>query len=894
MRLLLSMLSIFLGVAFLSGTLVFTSTIKQSFNDLFSSVYKKTDAVITAQQKNTSAFSDETKAATVPRSLTETIATVPGVREVQGEVEVPDLIVLNKQGKRIFPAQGPPTFGTALPQSAELTPWRLVDKEGNNLSSEATVKQQLSDNEVLVDKATSKSKNLTIGKTIRVVTPTDVRTFRVVGYMRFGTADGFGGTAAFFFNDVQAGEITGQKTTYSVISVAGDDGLSQSQLARRIDNALEAKFPGEYKVVTGQELVKQSQEDVGTIFTYFTIFLLVFAIISFLVALVIIINSFAIIMTQRKREYALLRAIGATSGQIRRSVFVESIIVGLVASIFGVAGGIGLAVGIRQILVWIDFGLPAGGLVIPFSAVFVGIVVGTLATFVSAFFPAWIASRVPPIAALRDSAFEKNRRMIYRILFSSVIALAAIATIYVGYHSNENDSAARLQIVGIGIAILLFYIVIALPLFIRPFTAIVGSRVAGVFFIVFGGRRAFGVTGEIARRNNYRNPRRSARTSLALMIGVALVVFITVFASSVTASFSSYLKQNYSADIIIGNLGGTAGQQTSLSPERCDAIDSLEFIAASTCIRTTNLGFVLAPSAAGNGTALGIVFAVNTEKLTSLFTIKSVGSPNSLGTTGVVISKDIATKNKLALGSKVTINNGNVSSNGLNQGSQSASGSLLSQQDFTVRAILDQGLLGPFGSTVLIDIKALDKLETPASAIASFVVLKDGVKPSIAKDEIDNVLKNTGIEVSDLKTIRDQQANSLNNVLRFFYGLLALAIIIASIGILNTMSLSILERRRELGLMRAVGTTKSQVRGFIRFESIILAVLGTTIGMLFGIGSGYILIKSLKDSGFASFSVDPKSMIIILLLSAFIGVIAGAWPAWRATKVDILKAVTVE
>ena len=207
---------------------------------------------------------------------------------------------------------------------------------------------------------------------------------------------------------------------------------------------------------------------------------------------------------------------------------------------------------------------------------------------------------------------------------------------------------------------------------------------------------------------------------------------------------------------------------------------------------------------------------------------------------------------------------------------------------------MEDGILGPGGDTIVIDSLASNKIEAPQNAFLSLVVLKSGVEPKTAKVSFDKILKNTGIEVNDLKTIRQQQQDSFNSVLIFVYGLLALAIIIASIGILNTMSLSILERRRELGLMRAVGTTKAQVRGFVRFESIILSVLGTAVGIVFGIGSGYILIKSLKSEGFTSFSVNPVSMLVIVFISAFIGSVAGAWPAWRATKVDVLKAITVE
>lgn len=874
MRLVLSMVSIFLGVAFLSGTLVFTSTIRTSFNDLFTSAFKSTDAIVAAKGTDQSTLGQGRTIVNIDRTLLDEINKIPGVREAQGDIRndaSKPVTVIDSKGKRIFPLQGPPVFATGLPKSAILTPWILVDNKGENFSAQKTIEKQLGDNEVIIDKASADTQNLKIGSKIKIVTSTDVREYKVSGFMRFGTADGFGGSAWLFFNDKQAGDIVEQVDSYGSISVAAKQGVTQKELSNSIQKQLDKDHPGKYEVNTGDQMVKDSQKPFKTFFDFFTIFLLVFAGISFLVAFIIIVNSFAIIMTQRKREYALLRAIGATGAQIRRSVLGESLVVGIVASLFGVLGGIGLATAIRAIFKAAGAGIPAGKLVIPNSSIYIGIIIGTLATFISAFFPAWHASRVPPIEALRDSAFEKNRKMLYRFIFSSLILIISIILIFIGYNKAKTDSGDGLQVIGIGIVFLLLYVVVALPMFIKPITKIVGSRVAGVLLVVFGGRRAFGVTGEIARRNNYRNPRRSAKTSLALMIGVALVVFITVFASSATATFDNYLKQTYSADLIVGSFGGGGG--TQLSQKRCDDIDAQNFITASSCVRVNVIQF------AENGTDKSLSYeallGAKTKDLDKLFTLEYTGRVNNINKDEILVTKDLAKKSNLKVGKNVTIIGA------------------IEKRQFKVAGILDQSILGD-GNTFIVDMKALDQIVPTVPSNLSFVLLKDNVKTSEAKDKLDILFKDTGIEVNDLKSIRDQQQKSLNNILGIVYGLLALAIIIAAIGILNTMSLSILERRRELGLMRAVGTSKSQVRGFIRFESVILSVLGTAVGMCFGLGSGYLLIKSLKSIGFTSFSINPVSMIVIVFLSALIGVIAGAWPAWRATKVDMLKAVTTE
>ncbi len=869
MRLALSMVSIFLGISFFVGTLVFTSTINRSFDDLFTSAFKNTDALVQSTKTTKDDFGQEVRQ-NIPRTLVEEIKSVPGVSVVEGNIETSQLVVLDMDGKRMFSTQGPPTLGSSAPRSARLTPWRLVGPEGNNLSAQDTVSIELADSEVLVDKSTADAHDLALGDTLKVVGPVDVRVYAVKGFMRFGTADGSGGVPNFFFNEKQAGDITGQTDTYSSISVGGNGDISQDELAGNIESSLAKNHGGEFEAITGKELIEQTQKEIKEFLTFFTVFLLVFALIALFVALIIIINSFAIIMTQRKREYALLRAIGATPGQIRRSVFGESIVVGFVASAFGVLGGIGLTIGIKKLMELADLRLPEGPLVIPPTAVISGIVIGTLATFVSAFFPAWGASRVAPIEALRETAFEKNRRMIFRIIPTCLVGIASVVTIFLGYQA---ESGERLKIVGGGIALAFLTIVFALPLLIRPFTAIVGSKVAGFLLFIFGGRRAFGITGEIARRNNVRNPRRSARTALALMFGVALVVFISVFVSSATATFSNYLKQAFAADIIVGDFNSPA---SALTPTRCAQIDAEKYIKASSCVRTSSVFLATNPSSSQPKTVTHGVNALNTEKLTTLFSVKYSGQANSLGKNGVAIPQKFAEDKGISLGDTVRMT------------------ADVGESNFVVKAILDEGLFGPFDDGVVIDTQGLDTIQTIRPSLVSMVVLNDGVKPAVAQSNLENLLVDTGIEVNDLKTSRDQQIDGINSVLGFVYGLLALAIVIASIGILNTMSLSILERRRELGLMRAVGTTKSQVRGFVRFESIILSVLGTSVGLIFGVGAGFVLVRALKEEGFTSFYVNPVTLIVILGISAFIGVAAGAWPAWRATKVDVLKAVTVE
>lgn len=871
-RLGLSMLSIILGIAFLSGTLVYSATLQNAFNDLFSSVFKKTDAVVRSSQTQQAndGFSEDRQ--NVERVVLDKVKTVEGVKSASGVVEIQNLTVIGADGKRLFTLNGPPTFGFSKSTNPDLALFYLVGDDGKSLSMQETIDNKLADDQMYVDQSTAEIKHFKIGDKYKVLLPDSVKEYTISGFVRFGTSDSVGGSAAFIFNEKQAQLINGKGDTFSNINVAAKKGVSQDQLKKDIESVIvENKSTpgfGNLEVQTGKKLAKESQNQAKVFLNFFTYILLGFGVVAMVVALVIIVNSFAIIVVQRKREYALLRAIGAKSSQIRRSVLIESLAVGLVASALGIVAGVGLAICISKLFEALDIHFPAGGLVIPSSAIILGMSVGTIATVCSAFFPSWMGSRVPPIEALRESAYEKNRTYLWRYLALGVTALLAIVFIII---SNNSDKS-KPGLMGYGILFVFLSTVIALPALVKFFTKIVGSRPAGVLLVLFGGRRAFGITGEIARRNNYRNPRRTSRTALALLIGVFLVSGISVLASSAAATFDNYFEQNFAGDIIIGDFGATA----SLTPERCQSINELEEVQAGSCFIDYQADVNLVPdnTNSSQGYSKENITAANTQGIDNIFISPYEGRITNLTNGEFFVSKEYAEHNSLKLNDVISIT--------------TESGS----NTYKLVGIIDKSIFDSGG--IVIDQKGSETIFPPKSAYISIVTLNKGVSINQGLNSVNNLLKDTGISVTDQKSLRDNQAAQINNMLNVVYGLLGLAIIIAAIGILNTMSLSILERRRELGLLRAVGTTKSQVRGIVRFESVIVAVLGTVIGMITGIVASFLLIVSLKDEGFKSFYVDPSQMITIVLMSAIIGVLAGAWPAWRSTKVDVLKAVTVE
>lgn len=868
-RLGLSMLSILLGVSFLVGTLVISATISKVFDDLFASVFQTTDAVVRSENVTKGSFGESDQREGVRKSIVEDIKKVEGVDRAQGFIQVFNPIILDENGDRLFSGNGgPPVLGFSFDTDDVLTQWRLVDENGNSLSAKETVKFQIKDDTFLLDKSTADAKKLKVGDKVSIIFPNGPREFTLAGVVRFGSADGIAGAPGFLFNEKQITELAQRGENYDSVSVVAEDGISQEELVKRIESAFKGSGDS-IEAVTGKQITEENQSEIKQGLSFFTIALTAFAFIAFFVSLIIIFNSFAITMAQRKREYALLRAVGSKSSQILRSVLLESFIVGLFASAIGVGVGIFLSIGIKSGLAALGLELPKGPLVVESSAIIIGLLSGTIATVVSAFFPALIASRISPMAALSDTTFERRLFWWPRITF---LVLDGAMAVYLIVVSLTDSSGTNFKLMSIGFLLWFLFIIFVLPFLVRPFTALIGSRPLGILLFPFGGRHAFSVVGKIARRNNYRNPKRTSYTALALVIGVALVSFVTVFAASANATIDNYLKKNFVGDFIVSS----TNFEPIISPSICDEIASKEFVAVSSCFKSGAVNWATSEEDKANlNNANGsFLIGFDAKSIPDLYATPFEGDLD-LGENGIAVSEQFAKDHDTKLGDTIRL--------------RAEAG----QGDFEVKAILERGIPFDF-ATLMVDNSAYSKLSSVQTASSAIINLKDGADPEAAKKDLDKLVKGTGLAVNDQKALRDQNAAQINQLLVLIYALLALAIIIASIGIVNTMSLSILERTKELGLMRAIGVTKSQVRASIRFESVITAVMGTSIGMVFGIAGGYVLIQALKDEGFDQFAIGVPNLVSILVLSAIIGVLAGAWPAWRATKVDVLKAVSAE
>ena len=678
------------------------------------------------------------------------------------------------------------------------------------------------------------------------------RKYNIVGIARFGTADNLAGASVVLFTVPQAEVIAGEPGHFDYIGIVGQPGLSQTQVAANVHQALAQHGYGKLDVVTGQKLIKENQSQIGKALGFLNTGLLIFALVALIVGAFIIYNTFSIVVAQRTREMALLRAIGASTRQVLGSVLSESIVIGVLASAIGVMGGIALAIGLRAVMAALGIDLPGSGAVVPAKAVIIGMLVGTVITLLSSIIPARNAARVPPIAALRDVAIERPIRKGVRLGIGGGLGAVGVASLIAGLFAS---AGVWFVIVG---AVLVFVGVFVLgPLYARLASSVLGAPIA----------RIKGVTGQLSRENAGRNPKRTSVTASALMIGVALVGFITVFASSAKQSFLGAIDSQITSDYVV-NSGGSFGG-TGLSPKLDRAIARLPVIAASTPIRVGE--------AEVDG-SVDLVAAVDPVPAQQLFDLKpSAGRLSDLGPDGIAVSKKDADANHWKIGSPVAVKFAKTGAAHLR-----------------VQMIYDLKQLALPGSSI-ISLRGYEKHFSQQLDALIFAKLKPGVSPEQGRNAIEPLLKGyPTAKLQDNAQYKADQTKNLNQLLGLIYGLLIFAVIIAFIGIANTLALSIHERTREIGLLRSVGMGRRQVRSMIRWESVIISLLGTVLGLAVGLFFGWCVVAALHDQGINKFDAAPKTLAFILVFAGISGVVAAILPARRAAKLDMLRSISSE
>jgi putative ABC transport system permease protein len=843
LRFLLTALAVMLGVAFMSGTMVLTDTISRTFDNLFADVNRGTDAYVRSRQSLSSGFGGPARRqrGRVPASLVPEIESVDGVQAAQGRLQFYAQLV-DKKGDAIGnPGQGAPTFGFNWVPNRRLEPYKLQPGSRAPQGPE----------QVVIDAASAKDAGFKVGDQVTILTQGPPQQYRIVGIAKFGDADSAAGSTAALFSTATAQAITGAGDQFNSIPVVAKSGVSQETLKTRIADKLHNNA---YQVLTGKQITKENQSDIQNALSFFNIALVVFALIALFVGSFIIFNTFSIVVAQRVREMALLRAIGASGRQVMGSVLTEAVLVGLSASVIGLGAGIVLSNALKALLDAFGFDIPAGGTVVSAQTVIVALLVGSGVTILSAIVPARKASRVPPVAAMRDVATEGRPHSGRRVLIGFGITALGVLALFAGLFGG-----AGIQFVGLGALIVFIGVFVLGPVIARPVSDTIGWPAA----------RLRGITGTLARDNAMRNPKRTSATAAALMIGVALVAFITIFAASTKKSIDAQVDEAFKADYVISTGSGFGAGFGGFSPALVTDIAKLRQVGASSPLRFNEAQF--------DGSQKFFA-GVDPRSASELFNMKveegrvaDLDDTSSLGA-----SRSVADSHHWRIGSRVPVKfpNGDTT--------------------LAIRTIYGNGNKEGFADYT-ISLATFNAHYTSQLDQYVFVTLAPGVSPAEGRNAIDGVLKAyPNAELQDRTEFKAAQAAQINQLLGLIYVLLALAVVIALIGIANTLALSIYERTRELGLLRAVGMSRRQLRSTVRWESVIIALLGTLLGLVIGLFFGWAVVEALKDEGITEFAPPGGQLILVVIIGGIAGVIAAIGPARRAAKLDVLRAVTHE
>lgn len=838
LRLFATALAVTLGVAFMAGTLVLTDTVTKTFDDLFADIYTQTDVVVRGEgvfDAGPEGFG--VQRGRVDESVLADVREVPGVLEAQGGVFGYARLV-GRDGEALGnPETGAPTFGGDWTESARLNPFRIV--EGSPPAA---------DDEVVIDAKSARDGNLAVGDTTTVLVQGPPLTVRISGISKFGSVDSPAGSTVTLFRTTVAQELIAEPGKFDSISVAAEPGVTQEQLATAITKVL----PEAAEAATGQEMTEESQSEVRRSLSFFRTFMLVFAVVALLVGGFMIFNTFSITVAQRTRENGLLRALGASRRQILSSVLLEALAVGVIASLLGIAGGVAVAIGLKALLNAVGLEVPGGGVVFEPSTVVISLLVGVGVTLLAALSPARKAAKVAPVAAMQQGlAGSTGYGSKQRVYVGSGLLLLGIAALFAGLFGSVDNAVA---VVGAGVLFVFFGVSVLGRTISLPLSRFIGAPLP----------RLRGVTGEVARDNATRNPKRTAASASALMIGVGLVGFITIFVSSTKASQDQAIDQSFTGDIVVTSGGGTMG---GVDPSLAQRLNALPEVAYATGMRQNFA------SVDGDVT---FVTGVNTATAFDVMDIQPIeGSAVDLNTFGIGVSEEVAKARGLAIGDTLPVAF-------KDSGQQQMRVAMIYREDQVVGSYLlgmpayDANFLTHFDNQVVV------KQSSDVSEQAALTAVEK------ASDAY------AGVTVLDRDGYKAEQSEFLNQMLGLVYALLGLAILIALLGIANTLALSILERTREIGLLRAVGMTRSQLRSAIRWESVIIALQGTLLGLVIGLFFGWALIRALEDEGLTVFRVPYGSLAVIVVLAALAGMVAAIGPGRRAAKLNVLRAVVSE
>jgi putative ABC transport system permease protein len=830
-RFVMTALAVIIGTGFVAGSLTFGDTLEQGFDDLFTSIVGAADVVIRAAGDDGEVMTDDTGriAGTFPTEVVDTLAALDEVRVADGEVE--GIAILVDEAGEPIGQFGPPTIGYSAFVNEELDPAEL-----------RTGRWPTVEGEVAIDAGTARTQAWEVGDRVGVVLDGPVRTNEVVGVFGLGEMDNLAGASVVVLDRATALERLGTDGELTAAYVAGEEGVDDDRLV----SAVTAALGDGYVVLTAAEVAEEQQAAIAPFIDIFSIALLVFAVVALLVGSFLIFNTFTIVLAGRLRELALLRAVGASRGQLLVAVIGEAAIVGAVGGAIGAAFGLLVARGLQAVLGTVGLELPGQGLVVLPRTVVVAIVVGILVTVAAAVVPARRAVSIPPVAALTEVAVAAPvGRGIWRTVVGAILLAVGVAALTATLVADAGPI-----VLGVG-AVTLFLGVAALSsLIVQPLARVLGAPSA-----------ALGVSGELARANATRNPRRTAATASALMIGLALVSFVSIFAASLQGTFRETIERTFRSDAIV--------QAATIAGVPDAAIEALE--------ATPEVALV-APAAAGQVELDGrsrTLAVIPPQQLLAVFDLEVLGGDlEDFEEGGLVLAATLADELGVEAGDRITA--------GLPDGPADLSlEAVVAGEGLDVQGFIDPTTWEANGGT-------------RSTVFNAYVLFADDVDSGVALAATEAALAELPqVQVLDQAGFADAIGAQLDQLLGVIYALLALSVLVALLGIVNTLALSVVERTREIGLLRAVGMTRPQVRRMVRTEAISVALIGAALGLALGIPLGAVFTR-VERFNLTTFVVPWTELLVGVLLAGLAGLLAGVLPARRAANLDVLDALYAE
>ena len=838
LRAVLTGLAVLLGVAMISGTYVFTDTINSTFDQVFETANEGVDVVISGRSEFDTDSGPISKE--IPESLVDRVKDTPGVETAAGNVE-DYASIFKANGDQVDTLGAPPLLFSRPPERFD--PLQYVEGE-----------PPASPSEVAINKGTADDENLKIGDKVFLAGRSGREEFTISGLATFGDVESLGGATVAVVTLPRAQALADQPGRVDSIQAAADRDVTPQELVVRLDRAL----PDSVEVKTGQQDATDQSESIRDSLGFLNTLLLVFAGIAVFVGAFIIFNTFSITVAQRTKEFALLRTMGASRNQVLRAVLFEALIVGLIASVLGLFLGLAAAQGINALFKAFGANLPQEGLVLEPRTVVVALLVGTIVTMLSSLPPARRATRVPPLAAMREElaqAQPPTRRR--RVLSWALLALGAAGILFGLFGGAPAEQA--LSTLGLGAILLFIAIALLSPQLVPPIAALVGYPL----------ERVRGLAGRLARENSQRNPGRTAVTAAALMIGLALVTFVAILADGVKASIDDTISEDMKAQFVVQNKDGFS----PISPGTGDAMRRLpgvETVSSLTTSQAKIKGYNGKPFGSGiDPPTFNQVWDLTFDK----------GTPAVLSTLrsrDILLEKNAAESNGFDVGDRVEMTT-----------------PVGSKPVFRVRGTFEDkgGLVGDFivtNAVIREDFGMRDDF-------LEFVLVQPGTDPEAVQSRAEQVLEQRFpvAEALSRQEFQDGIKDQVNQFLFLIYALLSLSVVVSLFGIVNTLVLSIHERTRELGMMRAIGTPRSLVRRVVRYESVITALIGAALGLTVGFILGVVTTVALQDEGFV-LSIPWISLIVFGILAVIAGVLAAIPPARRASRLNVLEALAYE